>query len=739
MALKVGELYAILGLDDKPFQQGMAGIGGALGNLTKIGAAAAVGIGAALAGAAVVGVKEFAKFQQGMNEVFTLLPGISQQGMDQMSGQVKKLATDFGIMPEKVIPALYQAISAGVPPENVFDFLRTSAKASIGGVTDLETAVDGISSAVNAYGKETLSASDASDIMFTAVRIGKTTFTELSKSLFNVDPIAAALGVTFGQVAAALASMTAQGVPTEVATTQIRQMFAELSKSGQQASDTFQQLSGKSFRDFVAGGGTLQQALQIMEQHAKDTGVGINDLFQSVEAGSAALTLTGKGTETFTNNLAAMAGAAGATDQAFDKMKDGVLQKWNKLKADLEVIAINIGAVLLPPIQSAADGILGAFDTIKKWWDDHEFEIESKIQALIDKLKDLGDHAKEGWDKLGGEEQKPKISDQIGGPPTPGPNKVSGAELTAGMFSMGAEQGAEAGGKLARVWTEVLVPAAKALGAVLMLLASGAFMILTTALNGVIDILYGIGQAIGDVIVWFAATPQHLQTLGSWFTNIFTSIDNALTSFENTVNGVFSSIGSTIAGVASGAWGAVDGAFWGMVNSASGALGGLLGVVSSIGGQILGALGDVGGLLYGAGVSIIQGLYDGIASKVGEVYDFVSGIGGQIKDLKGPIEKDRILLVPEANAIMDGLINTITGRASDLTSTMKNITGMIQVGAGGGVPALAGAGPGASNQPVNVAVYVPESMSQIKQLIRVEVNSIAQTAKVSSESQVKSR
>ena len=67
-----------------------------------------------------------------------------------------------------------------MPPDNVIDFMRTATEASIGGVTDLETAVDGITSVVNAYGEEAISASKASDLMFTAVKLGKTDFTQLS-------------------------------------------------------------------------------------------------------------------------------------------------------------------------------------------------------------------------------------------------------------------------------------------------------------------------------------------------------------------------------------------------------------------------------------------------------------------------------------------------------------------------------------------------------------------------------
>lgn len=133
---------------------------------------ATVAIGSAVA-IGTQSLKEFAKFETGMNEVFTLLPGITKDSMDAMGEEVKKFSKDFTVLPEKVVPALYQSLSAGVPKDNVFEFLEIANKAAVGGVTDLDTAVNGITSVINAYGTDVLSAAQASDQMFTAVRLGK--------------------------------------------------------------------------------------------------------------------------------------------------------------------------------------------------------------------------------------------------------------------------------------------------------------------------------------------------------------------------------------------------------------------------------------------------------------------------------------------------------------------------------------------------------------------------------------
>ncbi len=109
------------------------GLGKAAGMAVVGGAAVA---GAAIAGLAIKGVTSFIAFEDQMNEVFTLLPGISETAMDQMSRQVLDVSEDMGRLPEEVIPALYQALSAGVPPDNVFDFLETAHQAALGGVAE---------------------------------------------------------------------------------------------------------------------------------------------------------------------------------------------------------------------------------------------------------------------------------------------------------------------------------------------------------------------------------------------------------------------------------------------------------------------------------------------------------------------------------------------------------------------------------------------------------------------------
>ncbi|MCZ9929045.1 phage tail tape measure protein, partial [Brachyspira hyodysenteriae] len=294
--------------------------------------------------------KKATDFDNGMREVLTLLPKLSNEGFESLKQETLAFSKELGKVPEEVVPALYQSLSAGVPRENVFEFLKTAGKAAIAGVAELETSVDGLTSVTNAYGTEVLNANRASDIMFQTLKLGKTDFTQLSKSLFNVIPTASALGVKFEDIGAAIAVMTAQGTPTSVATTQIRQALVELNKEGSTTDKTFREIAGKSFKEFIEQGGTLQEALQMLAEKADKSGKDISSMFSSVEAANAALALSGKNASKFKDALDQMNNSAGATAEAFKKIDDGPARQFEKIKAELSSLVVELGNSLLPAL-----------------------------------------------------------------------------------------------------------------------------------------------------------------------------------------------------------------------------------------------------------------------------------------------------------------------------------------------------------------------------------------------------
>lgn len=307
-------------------------------------------------------INEFRTFQKGMAEVFTLIPRMSEGARISMEADTMALARAHGRLTDEVVPALYQAISAGVPPDNVMSFMETASKAARGGVSDLKTSVDILTTIVNAYGREVITAEKASDILFAAVQGGKVTFTELAKTAFNIVPVAASLGVKFEDVGAAIAAMTKQGVPARTATTQLRQVLINVSQEGREAAEVFERVAGVSFAQFIARGGNLYEAMQIIEKAAADLNVTAADLFGNIRAGQGALVLTGAGGKLFANELDRARNSAGAMNEAALTMEESLDFAIGKANATKEALMIMVGSGLEP----ATRAMLDLFDAATK-------------------------------------------------------------------------------------------------------------------------------------------------------------------------------------------------------------------------------------------------------------------------------------------------------------------------------------------------------------------------------------
>jgi len=356
------------------FDKSVKKMGDSVTKYAKIAAAAAV---AAVTAFGVSSVKYFIDIDTGMREVFTLMPELSAIAKEEMMEDVQDLSEAIAVVPDEVIPALYQAISAGVPRENVFEFLEVAGRAAIGGVTELSIAVDGLTTVTNAYGSEIISVGEAADIMFTAVKFGKTTFDELSDRLFQAVPVAAAVGLEFGNIAASAAQITLSGVPMRVAMTQIRSLLNEVAFEGKELNKVFQEAAGMSFQQYIDAGGDIAGIIEILEGAAKKAGISIAELTSNLEAQGALLNLSGVNLDSLRSILDEMANSAGAADAAYEEMANGIQYQIDQLKVWWANLKLDIGGDLTESLKD----LLG-------WLEEHKEEIAEWVKKVFDGLID---------------------------------------------------------------------------------------------------------------------------------------------------------------------------------------------------------------------------------------------------------------------------------------------------------------------------------------------------------------
>lgn len=334
-------------LDTSNYSQGLKGmqnqtegttnkIDSAFGKMTKSINAATIAKGAMAAAAIYVAnklrvtTKEVMAYQKQLGMVNTLLK-VSRDELNKYGDEFERLSLRTGASKTEIADAAYQALSSGVGKGDLIGFLETASKTAIAGQATVEQSVGTITSIINAYKMEMSEAGKVADWLLTIQNEGVTTVRELGDQLGDVTSISAALGVSLNDVGGAIAQMTVNGNNTAKTITMLKSMLSELSKEGQMAADNFEKLSGQSFTEFIANGGTLQEAMIKMEEYAKKSNKSVVDLFSSVEAGSAALNLTGINAENFANKLEKVASSSGELETAYKTATTNIYYEWQKL------------------------------------------------------------------------------------------------------------------------------------------------------------------------------------------------------------------------------------------------------------------------------------------------------------------------------------------------------------------------------------------------------------------------
>ena len=263
----------------------------------------------------------------------------------------------MGVAFEEVAESVYGALSAGQSQADAVEFTEKAMKLAGGGFTDTAKAVDVLTTVLNAYKLESSETEKISDMLITTQDLGKTTVDELASSMGKVIPIAEAQNVEFAQLATGYAVLTKNGIATAEAGTAFKAMLGELGKSGTKVDKILRKGLGKSFSDLQEEGANIGDVLRYLQSYADQSGVKLSDLFGSVEAGSAALTLASGNAKEFDEVLQSMGDSAGATQKNFEKIEATAKDKLAIAKETIRNALGEMGDIIVPIIAKISTAV----------------------------------------------------------------------------------------------------------------------------------------------------------------------------------------------------------------------------------------------------------------------------------------------------------------------------------------------------------------------------------------------
>lgn len=621
---KVGEVgEKISGIGDK-----ISGAGKALMPVTG-----------AIVGAGTASVVAATDFDTSMAKLSTIAD-TSKVSTEDLKAQILDVSNTYGVSASDIAEAAYSAISAGQDTEDAVQFVADAMQLAKAGFTDSGTAIDTLTTIMNAYGDASGSAADISDRLITAQNLGKTTVAELGSNMGKVIPTAAMYGVNLDNLASAYVTTTKNGIATADSTTYINGMLNELGKSGSTASNILKNKTGKSFKELMDSGMSLTDALQIIQDAADASGKSMADMFSSQEAAKAAATIT-QHADDFTESMNAMEESSGKTAEAFAVVDDTTATSMEKLKTSVQNLAVQLGDILIPVVE----------------------EVVGHVQRIVDWLGSLD------------ESQKKTIVTVAAIVAAVGPALIVIGNVVGvvGNIITGIGTAIQVIGTVVGIITGTVIPAITGFVATvgivpIAILAAAAAIIAAITVFG--DQIQAVLQGVDDFLQGvFAANWTNIfgPVLGEVLNAFFANVKNIWDSIKMVFDGIIDFIRGAFTGDWERAWTGVKEIFGGIFNGlkavAKAPLNAIIGMVNM---AISGINGVIGGLNKIPGVDIGQ---------IGKIpYLAKGGIlsrGSAVVGEAGP----ELLTMSAGRAVVQPLTNNTTNNSATYGNVTINVYG----------------------------------------------------------------
>lgn len=333
---------------------------GAIGaTAVKTGKAMTVGLTVPLALIGKAATSAYHDFDQAMTQI-TAINEVPIATTNQWRESVRDLGLEYGVAAEEAAQGLYFITSSGVQAADAMQVLEVAIKGSAVGLGETKVVADVLTSALSAYGKENITAAEAADQLTAAVKLGKGEADDLAGSLSQVIPIAANLGVSFGEVSGAMAAMTLSGTSSDQAATQLRGLFNTLQDMPPVAQKALKQYTGL---DYAATRLALKNEGLVPTLKAIYDGFGENteamaEVFGNIRALTGVFNLFGKNTEQTLAIIESVTNASGELGAAWEKTAESDAKKLDRAMNSVHDSMVELGADVIPVVTGAV-GVVG--------------------------------------------------------------------------------------------------------------------------------------------------------------------------------------------------------------------------------------------------------------------------------------------------------------------------------------------------------------------------------------------
>lgn len=314
-----------------------------------------------VAAVATASVKTAADFESQMSRV-QAISGATGESFEALSQQAIELGGNTSFSALEAAEGMENLASAGFTVEEIMEAMPGMLDLAASSGEELAASADIAASTLRGFGLEASEAGHVADVLARNAAQTNAAVADTGEAMKYVAPVAAAMGISFEECAAAIGIMANSGIKGSQAGTALRGAMSRLAKPTEQMQNKMDELGlsffdseGKmlSLKDMT---GMLQEKLGGLTDEQRNNAL-VTIFGQESLSGMLALMEAGAdGVEALTEDYMNCDGAAA---EMAATMQNNLKGQMESLSGTLESISIKIGTMLIPYVKQAVEWLDG--------------------------------------------------------------------------------------------------------------------------------------------------------------------------------------------------------------------------------------------------------------------------------------------------------------------------------------------------------------------------------------------
>jgi TP901 family phage tail tape measure protein len=314
-----------------------------------LGLTAALGAGAGLAG----GIQTIAAFSQAMSTVQAVTNATASQ-FDLLEAKAKFLGATTRFSATEAAEGMLFLARAGFDVNAVLGSIEGTLQLAQAGALDLGAAADIASNILSGFRLDVSETGRVVDVLAKLANSANTDITQLGEAMKFVAPVAAGLGVSVEEAAAAVGSLSDAGLQSSLAGTGLRRVLSELESPSSKSVKIFKEL-GVSVDEVRPSAVGLTPALQRLAKAGLDTGQAL-EVFG--DRGGPAFEVLASSLPKVVAQTKALQDAGGTASRVSTIMDDNLAGAIKSAQSAFEALTLAMGeAGAEPALRAAFQGL----------------------------------------------------------------------------------------------------------------------------------------------------------------------------------------------------------------------------------------------------------------------------------------------------------------------------------------------------------------------------------------------